>query len=251
MSPAVMSELKEVDIPQMQLDVERSRVPRHIAIILDGNRRWARAKQLDEVSDGHRIGFGKIPDVASWCDSFGIKHLTLWMLSTDNVRKRAQEELRALYEIDEDVVNKLVAAGRYKITFIGSPDLLPERLVSVLRAAERAAHPVGALQINLAIAYGGRDDLLSAVQSVVNEAVETGDRSVTEERISSYLSTSGQPDPDLVVRTSGECRMSGFLLWQAAHAELYFCACEWPDFSKAELLRALHSYVTRERRYGA
>lgn len=232
-------------------ELDPSKIPHHVGIVLDGNRRWARAHQLNEVSDGHRIGFGKLPDVLSWCDGFGIKIVTLWMLSTDNIRSRATAELDALYEIDEDVVRRLVAGRRFRLKAIGCLDMLPERLATVLREAETSTAHIKGMLVNLAIAYGGREDLLRGISSLVNDVLATGNSSVTQERFSAHLSTAGQPDPDLVIRTSGECRTSGFLLWQSALAELYFCQCDWPDFSQSELLRALQTYATRNRRFGS
>jgi short-chain Z-isoprenyl diphosphate synthase len=231
-------------------DTTQAPIPHHVGIVLDGNRRWARAHGFQDVSEGHRIGFGKIPEVLSWCDAARIQIVTLWMLSVDNVKNRSQAELDALYEIDEDVVTKLVARRHFRLRFIGTPEILPARLVGVLRAAEAATRDLSGMQVNLGIAYGGREDLWGAVRSLVAEAVATGDGSVTQERLGAHLSTAGQPDPDLIIRTSGEKRTSGFMLWQAALAEFYFCDCPWPDFSEAELSRALTAYGSRDRRFG-
>lgn len=224
-------------------------VPRHIAIILDGNRRWARTQQLADISEGHRIGFNKIPDVLSWCEDLGIRIVTLWMLSTDNIRNRSRTEIEALYEIDENVVRRLIDSKRFKLNPIGSLHLLPDRLAAVLQAAVEKTCDVSGMLVNLAIAYGGREDLLQAIQSIIADA-SLRNLQITEELVAAHLSTAGQPDPDLVIRTSGECRTSGFLLWQAALSELYFCDCHWPDFSKADLLQAIHTYAERDRRFG-
>ncbi|MBO3459003.1 di-trans,poly-cis-decaprenylcistransferase [Aetokthonos hydrillicola CCALA 1050] len=225
-------------------------MPRHLAIILDGNRRWARANKLADVSEGHRIGFNKIPEVLSWCEDLGIRIVTLWMLSTDNIRNRPSRELAALYEIDEDVVQRLVETKRFKLNAIGSLKLLPDRLAGVLRTAVQKTKDVSGMLVNLGIAYGGREDILEAIQSVIADVVASGEIEITEELFSARLSTGGQPDPDLVIRTSGEYRTSGFLLWQAALSELYFCDCHWPDFTRTHLLRAVEAYSLRDRRFG-
>jgi len=228
----------------------RSQRPRHVGIVLDGNRRWARQNGYQDVSEGHRIGFGKIPEVMDWCDAAGIEVVTLWMLSTDNVRSRSKAELEALYEIDADVAMKLVARRRFRVRFLGDAALLPERLVSVLREAEEQTRDIKGMQVNMGIAYGGREELLQAIQSLVVDAKSSRDTLVTEERLAAHLMTAGLPDPDLIIRTSGENRTSGFLLWQAALSEFYFAQCYWPDFSEDELHRALLAYSRRDRRFG-
>lgn len=229
---------------------KQRKVPNHVAIILDGNRRWARKQGLD-ASEGHRIGFGRIPQILSWCSAAGIKVVTLWMLSSDNVKNRSHGELDALYEIDEDVVQKLVALRSYQLRFIGLADLLPARLMSVLREAERETRDCTGLQVNLAIAYGGREELVHAVGALVADAVASGNTRITADRIAAHLGTAGQPDPDLIIRTSGEICTSGFLLWQAALAEYYFCDSFFPEFSEEDLHDALLSYGSRQRRFGS
>ncbi|MEV0056571.1 polyprenyl diphosphate synthase [Saccharopolyspora shandongensis] len=228
-----------------------SRVPRHVAIVMDGNRRWARANGKSEVYEGHRAGFDKIPMVLGWCEEFGIGVVTLWMLSDDNIRTRSQRELVDLYAIDADVVDRLVAARRWRLHAIGSLGLLPTGLADRLRRAERQTADVGGMLVNLAIAYGGRQDVVGAVRALVADVESGKPVRVTEEVLASYLSTAGLPDPDLVIRPSGEIRTSGFMMWQAAYAELYFCAPLWPDFARTDLEAALRAYSNRHRRFGA
>jgi short-chain Z-isoprenyl diphosphate synthase len=230
---------------------EPGQLPRHVGIILDGNRRWARQHDFADVSIGHNIGFAKIPNVLSWCDEIGLRIVTLWMLSDDNIQRRAPPELNALYAIDEGVALRLAADRRFKLHVVGGLGLLPARLADKLRAAEDATCDVDGMLVNLCVGYGGRQELLDAVRALVREIAATGDPAVTAERLAGHLATAGQPDPDLIIRPSGECRTSGFMLWQAAFAELYFCDCLWPDFSKAHLLDAIHAYRRRQRRYGA
>ncbi|KIZ17850.1 UDP pyrophosphate synthase [Streptomyces natalensis ATCC 27448] len=226
-------------------------MPRHLGIVMDGNRRWAREHGLPTAGHGHRAGFGKIPHLLDWCDAFGIGTVTLWMLSDDNIRNRSSAELADLYAINGDVVEGLAAARRWRLHPIGSMELLPSWLADRLRDAERATEHLNGMLVNLAIAYGGRSDLICAVRALVADMASGQVDSVTEEVLARYLSTAGQPDPDLVIRTSGEVRTSGILLWQAALAELYFCDRLWPDFSRQDLHDALDAYSRRQRRLGA
>jgi short-chain Z-isoprenyl diphosphate synthase len=230
--------------------------PRHVGVILDGNRRWARAAGESDVSTGHRRGADKIAEVLEWCREAGVEVVTLWLLSTDNL-SRPREELEPLLGIIEDTVTALADPGLpWRVNPVGSLDLLPDRTVRVLKhAAEATAERPGPI-VNAAIGYGGRREIADAVRSLLQEHAAQG-RSIEElaqildvEHISEHLYTRGQPDPDLVIRTSGEQRLSGFLMWQSAHSEFYFCEAYWPDFRKVDFLRALRSYAQRERRYG-
>jgi short-chain Z-isoprenyl diphosphate synthase len=223
----------------------------HLGVVLDGNRRWAREHGLDPVSEGHRIGFGKIPELLSWCDELRIPVVTIWMLSDDNIAQRPPAELAELYAIDVRVVERLRAEGRWRLHHIGRTELLPEKLVKTLRDAEHSTAAHSAMLVNLAIGYGGRSDVVGAIRSMMADAADGRAVLPTEDEISRRLSTSGQPDPDLVIRPSGVSRTSGFMIWQAALAELYFCDRLWPDFTRADLLHAVSSYERRARRLGA
>lgn len=229
-------------------------VPNHIGIILDGNRRWA--KQLSAPPAlGHRAGADKIVDVLGWADQIGVGIVTLWMLSTDNLR-RDQNELADLLAIIEDAVADLAASHRWRLRALGSLDLLPPSTAQRLRAAEEVTGDVEGMVVNVAVGYGGRQEIADAVRSLLHECDEAGQSlaqvadSLTVEAITDHLYTKGQPDPDLVIRTSGEQRASGFLLWQSVHSELYFCEAYWPDFRRVDFLRAVRDYTTRERRLG-
>ncbi|MGW0841767.1 polyprenyl diphosphate synthase [Streptomyces sp. NPDC002787] len=228
-------------------------MPRHLGIVLDGNRRWARARGLTLPREGHLIGFAKIPDVLDWCEEFGIEIVTPWMPSDDNIRNRSQDELSDLYAIDADVITRLATSGRWRLHPIGDLELLPAWLAARLRAAEAETDGCGGMLVNLALGYGGRRDVLSAVRALIEEvaAGRTLPGTITEAALARHLSTAGQPDPDLVIRPSGEVRTSGFLLWQAALAEYYFCDRLWPDCNRADLLDALRAYSRRQRRLGA
>ncbi|MGY2002176.1 isoprenyl transferase [Blastococcus sp. SYSU DS1024] len=231
-------------------------VPRHVGVIMDGNRRWARAIGLEDVAHGHRRGADKIADLLGWCDDAGVQVVTLFMLSTDNLR-RPESELNALLAIIEDVAVDLSRPGRrWRIRSMGAREVLPARTVAVLERAERDTCDRPGATVNLAVGYGGRREIADAVRSLLSEHATRG-TSLEElvevldvEHIAEHLYTRGQPDPDLVIRTSGEQRMSGFLLWQTANAEFHFTDVYWPDFRRVDFLRALRDYSARHRRFG-
>ncbi|WP_346621800.1 isoprenyl transferase [Blastococcus montanus] len=231
-------------------------VPRHVGVIMDGNRRWARAIGLEDVAHGHRRGADKIVDLLGWCDDAGVAVVTLFMLSTDNLR-RPESELSALLRIIEDVAVDLSRPGRpWKVRQMGAPELLPAETVAVLKQAEEDTCDRAGATVNLAVGYGGRREIADAVRSLLTEHAARG-TSLEElvevldvEHIAEHLYTRGQPDPDLVIRTSGEQRMSGFLLWQTANAEFHFTDVYWPDFRRIDFLRALRDYSARHRRFG-
>ena len=230
------------------------RMPRHIGVIIDGNRRWARATG-DPVSRGHEAGANKITEFLGWCDEVGVKVVTVWMLSTDNLTRPA-EELEPLLRIIEQTVEELTSIGRWRIHPVGALDLLPGATAEVLKGAEAATQNVEGMLVNVAVGYGGRRELADAVRSLLLEeaakgiSIEELAERVDVEHIAEHLYTKGQPDPDLVIRTSGEQRLGGFLLWQSALSEFYFCEALWPDFRHVDFLRAIRNYAQRERRFG-
>ncbi|HEY3436440.1 MAG TPA: isoprenyl transferase [Actinotalea sp.] len=232
----------------------REGLPRHIGVILDGNRRWARSLG-ETASTGHRRGADKISELLRWSEEVGVEVVTLWMLSTDNL-SRSQQEVDELIGIIEDAVANLAATGRWRLQIMGALDLLPEASVTALREAERLTEGVVGLHVNVAVGYGGRREIADAVRSILREHASNGTSleeladSFDVEHIAEHLYTKGQPDPELVIRTSGEQRLGGFLLWQSAHSEFYFCEAYWPDFRRVDFLRALRSYAARERRLG-
>ncbi len=234
--------------------IDRSRIPAHIGVMCDGNRRWARSSG-EQVEGGYIAGADKIEEFLGWCDQLHVELVTLWLLSTDNLA-RAAEEIEPLTRVIEDLVDDLAATGRWRVQPVGALDLLPSSTARRLKdAAERSSH-VDGMTVNIAVAYGGRRELADAVRSLLHEHAEQGTsleelaEVIDVEHISEHLYTRGQPDPDLVIRTSGEQRMSGFLLWQSAHSEFYFCEAMWPDFRRTDFLRAIRAYGDRERRYG-
>jgi short-chain Z-isoprenyl diphosphate synthase len=230
-------------------------IPRHVGVMCDGNRRWARSAGLADVSSGHQAGADKIFEVLQWCRQTGVEVVTLWLLSTDNLARPAAE-LEPLLRIIEETVRELVAQN-WHVNPMGALDLLPADTARVLKdAAETTATQTGLL-VNVAVGYGGRREIADAVRSLLQDHATRG-TTIEElaevldvEHISEHLYTAGQPDPDLVIRTSGEQRLGGFLLWQSAHSEFYFCDAYWPAFRRVDFLRALRSYAARHRRFGA
>lgn len=249
--PAFLYGLYERRLTRM---LHGARLPRHVGLMLDGNRRWARSVGLATVQ-GHQAGADRIADLLGWCEDVGIERVTLWMLSTDNLR-REQREVSDLLEIIAATVAKLATTRRWRLQLVGELDLLPAEIADRLRAAEELTSDVAGLHLNIAVGYGGRHEIAGAVRSLIAEYIAAGKpveeigESVTVEEIAEHLYTKGQPDPDLVIRTSGEQRLGGFLLWQSAHSEFYFCEAFWPDFRRVDFLRALRDYAGRERRMG-
>ncbi|WP_127782190.1 isoprenyl transferase [Rhodococcus sp. X156] len=231
--------------------------PRHIGVIMDGNRRWAREAGFDDVSHGHRVGAQKIAGMLGWCDAAGVEVVTLYMLATDNLR-RDPEELEALLHIITDVVDELSGPeANWQLRIVGALHALPEPFAKGLRAAAERTKGRPGVSVNIAVGYGGRQEIVDGVRSLLAERAAAGvpaeqlAATVTVEAIGQHLYTSGQPDPDLVIRTSGEQRLSGFLLWQSAYSEFYFCETYWPEFRRVDFLRALRDYGARHRRYGS
>ncbi|HEX3613971.1 MAG TPA: isoprenyl transferase [Sporichthyaceae bacterium] len=227
--------------------------PRHVGVILDGNRRWAKAAG-SRPEDGHQAGADKIRELLGWCVAARVEVVTLWLLSTDNLDRPA-EELQPLLRIIERTVTDLAAAG-WRVHPVGAVDLLPPATARVLKEAADATSDAPGLLVNVAVGYGGRQEIADAVRSLLQDQAARG-ISIEElaevldvEHIAEHLYTRGQPDPDLVIRTSGEQRLSGFLLWQSAHSEFHFCEAYWPDFRRTDFLRALREYARRDRRFG-
>jgi short-chain Z-isoprenyl diphosphate synthase len=231
--------------------------PTHVGVMCDGNRRWAREMGYVDPNDGHRVGAAKIKHLLAWCDQAGIGHVTLYLLGTDNLRRPAAE-LDPLMQIIEDLANELSEDGNpWRLRMVGSLDLLPAHHAVALKAAEERTADRSGAQVNMAVGYGGRREIADAVRSLLYEQARNGGtieelaEVLDVDHIAEHLYTKGQPDPDLVIRTSGEQRLSGFLLWQSTHSEFYFCDMNWPDFRRVDFLRALRSYGNRQRRFGS
>ncbi|MGY1745727.1 isoprenyl transferase [Blastococcus sp. SYSU D00695] len=230
--------------------------PRHVGVIVDGNRRWARSIGLEDPNAGHRRGADRIASLLGWCDETGVEVVTLFLLSTDNL-SRPEPELLPLLRIIEGVAEDLSAPDRrWQLRPVGALELLPAETVAVLKQAEEATRDRPGTSVNLAVGYGGRREIADAVRSLLAEHASRGTsleqlvEILDVEHIAEHLYTRGQPDPDLVIRTSGEQRLSGFLLWQTAHSEFYFTDVYWPEFRRVDFLRALRAYSARHRRFG-
>lgn len=234
--------------------LDLSKTPHHVGVILDGNRRWAKANPNQADPNGHKAGASKIVEFLGWCDEADVQVVTLWLLSTDNFNRSA-EEIEELLIIIGETVDELTATGRWNIKAVGALDLLPDWLAQKL-ANLKPVRSDG-VEVNVAISYGGRREIVDAVKSYLSEEEKSGHtleqakENLASEGISKFLYTAGQPDPELLIRTSGEQRLGGFMLWQSAKSEFYFCEAYWPDFRRVDFLRALRAYSLRQRRFGS
>lgn len=230
------------------------KLPGHIGVLVDGNRRWAKLAGAP-TAEGHQAGADKIHEFLGWCRELGIQTVTLYMLSTDNL-SRPSEELEDLLGIIENTLGLLGEPGGPRVQPVGAIELLPESLATMLAELKESTKDREGLHVNVAVGYGGRREIVDAVRALLLEQAQAG-RSTEEiaegmdaDSISRHLYTSGQSDPDLLIRTSGEQRLSGFMTWQSAYSEFYFCEALWPDFRRVDFLRALRDFELRSRRYG-
>lgn len=245
---------------QLEAQVHRDLIPRHVGVILDGNRRFALTRGLASLSDGHKYGADNADQLVTWCDELRIPVVTLWALSTDNLQ-REPEELDAIYAIVEEKVEAL-AEMQAKSTFprrvraVGRRELLPASTQAAIERVEAATADNAPYELIVAVGYGGREEITDAVRRMLADRIVRGDSlegiaaSLDPEEIGRYLYAPDVPDPDLIIRTSGELRLSGFLLWQSAYSEYYFCDVFWPAFRRIDFLRAIRSYAHRQRRRG-
>ncbi|MFD2683816.1 polyprenyl diphosphate synthase [Streptomyces phyllanthi] len=230
----------------------RSSVPRHLGVIVDGNRRWARENGR-AMEEGYKRGSEKLSEVLGWCEAVGIEIITLWVLSVANLEGRSAKELRAASEVIEKSALALAAEDHWRVNVIGAMELLPEDLANTLKRVERSTSENPGMLVNFAVAYGGRREILDAIRLLLRETdAKPSDlaEKLTEEDFSKYLYTAGIPDPDLILRTSGEQRLSGFMPWQSVHAEAYFCDAHWPALTRGDFEQALNAYATRVRTFG-
>ncbi len=241
----------------LETELRPQDMPKHVAVMLDGNRRWAKTKNAGGPASGHTAGAHKTVEFLGWCEELGIGVVTLYLLSTENLKNRKSDELDDLLEILGDLSCTLADTGRWRLQLMGDRELLPADLLAKLVDAETRTAGSKGIHVNLAIGYGGRKEIADAVRSIVTQHAQQGRGMdeladlLTPELIGEHLYTGGQPDPDLIIRTSGEQRLSGFLLWQSASSELYFEEALWPDFRKVDFLRALRAFQSRHRRFGA
>jgi short-chain Z-isoprenyl diphosphate synthase len=245
---------------RLRAEVLTRPVPHHVALIMDGNRRWAREIGLREVRSGHRHGADKAVELLGWCSAVGIGEVTLWALSLENLDRPAAE-VEAITEIARETLEALAARDRVRplemsLRVIGRRDLLPDRLREAAERGEAETRGRDGLQVTLALGYSGRDELVEAARAAVRALVAEGRPvdeiadALTADRLAAQLYTRGSSDPELIIRTSGEVRLSGFLPWQSAHSEFYFCEAYWPAFREIDFLRAIRTYQQRARRFG-
>lgn len=239
---------------RLEAGLPPERLPGHVGVLVDGNRRWAE-QSGGSTADGHRAGAEKIIEFLGWCRDLEIPHVTLYVLSTENL-KRPAEELGPLLEIIAELMSSLQTRSLCQVQAVGALEMLPDDLRGSIRELERATVGNEGPHLNIAVGYGGRQEIVDAVREIFAGALERSEdvaelvQRLSVDDISEHLYTRGQPDPDLLIRTSGEQRLSGFLMWQSAYSEYHFCEALWPDFRYVDFLRALRDYANRHRRFG-
>ena len=227
-------------------EVDFSSLPRHIAVIMDGNGRWAKKRGLPR-SAGHAAGAETFRTIATYCKDVGIEYLTVYAFSTENW-KRSEEEVGAIMGLLEKYLHEAIEKmekDKVKMAFFGDTGVLSPNLRELIQNTQEISSRYDGCQVNICINYGGRDEIVRAVAEIIKN-----DEEPTEENIGKHLYSGGIPDPDLIIRPSGEYRLSNFLLWQCAYSELYYTDVLWPDFDKAEMNRAIADFQHRSRRYG-
>lgn len=240
--------------------VSEQSMPRHVGIILDGNRRYAKQRGLTESREIYEPGAEKLDDVLEWCDELRIPAITLWVCSTENLR-RAPEQVSGILAAIENKLRALASdpqihRRRIRVRAAGRLGLLPDSMAAVIRAAEEATAAYDSMTLTIAVAYDGREEIVDAVRSLLHDKAKQGKHpediagQISLEAIAQYLYAPDLPDPDLIIRTSGEIRLSGFLLWQSAYSEFYFSDVYWPEFRKIDFLRAIRAFQQRRRRFG-
>lgn len=235
-------------------------MPRHIGIILDGNRRYGKQRQLVDPREVYEPGARKLDEVLDWCGKLGISAVTLWVCSTENL-SRSPDEVSGILAAVEDKLRAIVHDPRIhrrgvRVRATGKLELLPSSTLAAIRAAEEATVTHNSITLTIAVAYGGREEIADAVRSLLRDELQRGVApaeiadQITPEKIGRYVYAPDLPDPDLIIRTSGEIRLSGFMLWQSAYSEFYFSDVYWPAFRKIDFLRAVRSFQQRQRRLG-
>ncbi|MEV2267485.1 polyprenyl diphosphate synthase [Nonomuraea africana] len=235
--------------------LRRGPLPRHVALVMDGNRRWAKEMGLENPSQGHQHGVEHIETVLGWCADLDIRHVTIYVASIDNVRKRESNQVAYYMRLIEEIIaGRLVeSAARWRLHVAGRLDELPDSTAHALKLAVDRTRDRTGFHLTVAIGYDGRQEVVDALRSLLDDRARAGvpieelARTITADDIAAHLYTAGQPDPDLIIRTSGEQRLSGFLIWQAASAEFHFCEVYWPGFRHVDFLRALRSFAARHR----
>ena len=233
-----------------KINLNPDNIPCHIGIIIDGNRRWA-AKRGLTANQGHEAGVKALVKIVDHCLKLEVKTLTVYTLSTENWRKRAKEEVKGLFALLVRLIKEKKEEYRkkgIKVAILGDFQAFPRKVVAAIEEILKVVKKHERLKVNLALNYGGRDEILRAVKKIVGEKIPP--EKINEETFGKFLYTNGEPDPDLIIRTGGEIRISNFLIWQLSYSELYFTDTLWPDFSPEELDKAIAEYQRRERRFG-
>jgi len=230
--------------------LDPKRMPRHVALIMDGNRRWAE-KEGKSSTKGHEAGAQNLKDLVDHAEKLGIKYITVYALSTENWRKRAKKEVKGIFDLLVNIVKE--KKGEYKkrgIKFfvLGNFQAFPLRVRDAIKEMLNIVKKHEVMRFNVALNYGGRDEIIRAIKEIIKDGVKAKD--VNEDLVNDYLDTKDQPDPDLIIRTGGEVRLSNFLLWQMSYAELYFTDTLWPDFGPKQLEKAVREFQDRNRRFG-
>jgi short-chain Z-isoprenyl diphosphate synthase len=242
---------------KLRRELSGGTLPAHVGLIMDGNRRWARQKGLASPSLGHKYGAEHVEDVLNWCERAGIRHVTVFVCSAENLQRRGDAEIAFLMQVIEDVVAERLARpeATWQVHLAGMLDVLPDTTARALkRAADVTSQCATGAHVTLAIGYGGRQEVLDAIRALLYEQADGGGTlteladTLTTGDIARHLYPAGQPEPELVIRTSGEQRISNFLRWQSVQSELYFCDAYWPAFREIDFLRALRSYAARQSR---
>jgi len=230
--------------------LDMKRIPKHIGIIMDGNRRWAAKRGLTAVQ-GHEAGVKALVKIVDHCLELGVKTLTIYTLSTENWRKRAKKEVEGIFNLLVKAVDERKEDYRkkgIKVAVLGDFQAFPRKVVKAIKEILAIVKKHERMKVNIALNYGGRDEILRAIKQIVKEGVPP--KKINEKMFGQYLYTNGEPDPDFMIRTGGEKRLSNFLLWQLSYSELYFTDTLWPDFSPAKLDKAIAEYQKRTRRFG-
>lgn len=232
------------------MQIDKNTLPQHIAIIMDGNRRWAKQNNLSS-SEGHKAGAKNLESIMNHCLNIGIKYLTVYALSTENWKKRSPEEVKGIFDLLVYLVTnnfkKYFDAG-IQLNILGNFTVFPDYVIQAINKALSVKVDNPKLIMNIALNYGGRDEIINTFKKLIDQKISSDQ--ITEELISENLYTAGQPEPELIIRPGGECRLSNFLLWQSSYSELFFTDILWPDFNSQELEKAIEWYQQRDRRLG-
>ncbi|MDD2483213.1 MAG: polyprenyl diphosphate synthase [Candidatus Shapirobacteria bacterium] len=243
--------MKKSNLPFVtNLKIDKEKLPTHIAIIMDGNRRWAVKRGLS-TSEGHKAGAQNLEKIVDYCRDIGIKNITVYALSTENWRHRSAEEVKGIFNLLINVVKtkrQEYQKSGIKFFVLGNFQAFPFKVKNAIKRILDMVLDDERIKFNVALNYGGRDEIVNAIKNIVKDGVKAHE--INEELVSKYLYTKGQPDPDLIIRPGGEYRLSNFLLWQMSYAELYFTDILWPDFTPKELEKAIYWYQQRDRRMG-